>query len=455
MMKLNKQTREEHAKAILDYILTKDIDRFRELFLDLHPQDRADMYLTLSKQDRKFIYNVLTPEELADMFDELNIIEQKKLINEIDKETSALMLNEMYADDAADFLAEIEDKKAQEILTAMDQKEANEVKELMSYPKETAGGIMTKEFIKLQANSTVAEVIELLRAEGPDAETIYYLYVADEEDKLAGVVSLRDLIIAPTTDTVANVMSSRVVSVNVHDDQEDVAKLIKKYDFLAAPVVTNDGVLLGIVTVDDIIDVLEEETDEDFGEISATRGSIDSNISAVQAAKKRAPWIIMLMFLGLITAEVIGQFEETLEAVILLAVFMPLLMDSAGNTGTQALAVIVRGLALGSVDKSSIGKILKREFGTGVLLGLLCALTIIIIIPIFYGSVVLAAIVAVSLFLTLSIATMVGATIPLLINKLNIDPAVASGPFITTINDIIGLLIYFSIATSLLQYLPQ
>lgn len=336
--------------------------------------------------------------------------------------------------------------KAQEILVAMNKKEASEIKELMSYPPETAGAIMTKEFIVLRSTDTAADVIDHLRKEGPDAETIYYLYVVDEQKKLVGVVSLRDLITAPSDQTIETIMSTRVVSVLVGEDQEDVAKLIKKYDFLAAPVVTEQGTLVGIVTVDDIIDVLEEETEEDFGEMAAARGSMDTNISAFTAARKRAPWIIMLMFLGLITAEVIGQFEETLEAVILLSVFIPLIMDSAGNTGTQALAVVVRGLAVGTVDRSTVGKMLKREFGTGIMLGIMCAVTLLIVIPFLYGSFVLAGIVGVSLLLTLSVATMVGATIPLIINKLKIDPAVASGPFITTLNDILGLFIYFSIA---------
>ncbi|MDY7222508.1 magnesium transporter [Halalkalibacterium halodurans] len=455
MVRLTKQTRDDYIRTVVDVITSKKIERFRELFLDLHPTDQADLYLLLDAEDRQFVYAALTPEEMAEVFKQLDVSEQKELILELDREYSTAMLNDMYADDAANFLAEIDQVKAQEILVAMNKKEASEIKELMSYPPETAGAIMTKEFIVLRSTDTAADVIDHLRKEGPDAETIYYLYVVDEQKKLVGVVSLRDLITAPSDQTIETIMSTRVVSVLVGEDQEDVAKLIKKYDFLAAPVVTEQGTLVGIVTVDDIIDVLEEETEEDFGEMAAARGSMDTNISAFTAARKRAPWIIMLMFLGLITAEVIGQFEETLEAVILLSVFIPLIMDSAGNTGTQALAVVVRGLAVGTVDRSTVGKMLKREFGTGIMLGIMCAVTLLIVIPFLYGSFVLAGIVGVSLLLTLSVATMVGATIPLIINKLKIDPAVASGPFITTLNDILGLFIYFSIATALLQYLPQ
>nr|pir mgtE protein - Bacillus firmus [Cytobacillus firmus]AAA64954.1 MgtE [Cytobacillus firmus] len=312
---------------------------------------------------------------------------------------------------------------------------------------------MTKEFIRVTAVETVAEVIGRLRKEAPDAETIYYLYVVDEREKLVGVVSLRDLIVAEEVDLVQDVMSREVVSVSAKTDQEDVARLIKKYDFLAAPVISSEGKLVGIVTVDDIIDILEEEATEDLGEFSASKGATDVDVSSFQAAKKRAPWIILLMFFGLITAEVIGQFEETLEAIVLLAAFIPLLMDSAGNTGTQSLAVAVRGLALGTVERDGVWKMLKRELGTGLMLGFICMLVIAGIVTVMHGNMMLAFIVGISIFLTLSIATIIGTIVPLIINKMKLDPAIASGPFITTVNDILGLLIYFSIATALLEYL--
>ncbi|MGO4887355.1 magnesium transporter [Anaerobacillus sp. MEB173] len=455
MVRLNDQTREEYTNNVLQALYNQDGQLFRETFLELHPTDQKEIFLSLGMRERTYIYQYITPSEFAEIFQGLEVNEQKQCVLELEETYAAEMFNNMYADDVAAFLGEIKNIKAEKILSAMDTKDAASVKELLAYSPGTAGAIMTKEFIAIKATDTASDVIEQLREEGPDAETIYYLYVIDMEHVLVGVVSIRDLIIAPSTEIIKNIMSTRVVSVSVTDDQEEVTKMIRKYDFLAAPVITVNGKLVGIITVDDVMDVVEEETEEDFGEISAARGSLDTTISSFTAAKKRAPWIIMLMFLGLITAEVIGQFEETLEAYILLAVFIPLIMDSAGNTGTQALAVVVRGLAVGTVDRSSFGKMLKREFGTGIMLGIMCAITLFIIVPIMHGSFMLAGIVGVSLFLTLSIATMVGATIPLLINKLKIDPAVASGPFITTINDILGLLIYFSIATALLQYIPQ
>lgn len=454
MVKLNHENREQYINEIIQAINNEYHELFRELFIELHPTDQEEIITSLNQEQRRFIYRNLEPTEFGEIFQGLNLEQQKQLFNELDQDYAIEMLNDMYSDDVADFLSELTEEAKELYLQSMDYEEAQEVKDLLKYQEQTAGALMTTEFISVSISDRIEDVLNKLRVEGPDAETIYYIYVVDEDSRLVGVVSLRDLLVAPLEQCVEDVMSSRVVSIDVNTDQEEAARIIKKYDFLALPV-TDNGRLVGIVTVDDVMDVIEEETEEDFGEISAARGSLDTSISSVVAARRRAPWIIMLMFLGLITASVIGQFEETLEEVILLAVFIPLIMDSAGNTGTQALAVVVRGLALGTVDSSSLFRMLKREFATGIMLGIFCVITLFVIVPIIYGSFWLAFIVGVSLFLTLSISTMVGATVPLIINKLKIDPAVASGPFITTINDILGLLIYFSIATALLQYLPQ
>ncbi|OIJ12516.1 magnesium transporter [Anaerobacillus alkalilacustris] len=456
MVRLDQQNRENYTKQIIQTLVDTNMTDFRELFFELHPTDQIDLLNSVTKKQRSVIYKFVKPEEFAEIFQGLEVDKQKLYISELQQNYAIDVINNMPYDDIADFLGELSEATKELYLSKMKKEEAEEVIQLLKYDDQTAGAIMTTEYISVSSTDTVVNVMGRLRLEAPEAETIYYLYVVDEQLKLVGVVSLRDLIIAPLEQKIEEIMLTRVRSVETHTDQEEVARVMRKYDFLAIPV-TAQGKLVGIITIDDIMDVVEEETEEDFGEISATRGSIDANISSFSAAKKRAPWIIMLMFLGLITAGVIGEFEETLEAVIILAVFIPLIMDSAGNTGTQALAVVVRGLALGSVDSSSIGKMLKREFGTGLLLGLFCAITLLIVVPFVYpeGGLILAGIVGVSLFFTLSFSTMVGATVPLIIRKLNIDPAVASGPFITTINDIMGLIIYFSIATALLDYLPQ
>ncbi len=441
-------------KQIVDYLVSRNLRGFRETFLELHPTDQVELFHEIERSLQKQVLLFLSPAEFADLFEGLELEDQLTVFEGLSYQYAVSMFNTMSADDVADFLAEIDTDRSQDILSSMDLEEAKRVEELMAYAPKTAGAIMTKEFVRLSVESTAKDVIAELRETAPDAETIYYLYVIDQQQRLAGVVSLRDLIISTPEMTVEDIMSTQVVSVNEDEDQEDVARLIKEYDFLAVPVVTPDKRLVGIITVDDVIDVLEEETTEDFDEFSASRGATDLSLTAYTAAKKRAPWLIILMFFGLVTANIIGIFENTLEQVVLLAAFMPLIMGTAGNTGTQSLAVAVRGLATGSFERGGVWKTVKRELGTGVMLGVICMLVLMAIIYTFYDNdFTLAFIVGFSLFAALSVAAVIGATVPIIINKFKIDPAVASGPFITTFNDIISLMIYFSIATSLLDRL--
>ncbi|ALA52100.1 magnesium transporter [Shouchella clausii] len=446
--------RNEYKKQIVKHLVSRNLRAFRETFLELHPADQVELFHEIEVAQQKQVLLFLSPAEFADLFEGLELEDQLTVFQGLSYQYAVSMFNNMSADDVADFLAEIEPERAKDILSSMDMEEAKRVEELMAYAPKTAGAIMTKEFVRLSVESTAKEVIEELRESAPDAETIYYLYVVDKDQRLAGVVSLRDLIIAVPEMTVDEIMSTQVVSVNENEDQEDVARLIQEYDFLAVPVVTPDKRLVGIITVDDVMDVLEEEITEDFGEFTASRGATDLSLTAFTAAKKRAPWLILLMFFGLITANIIGQFEQTLEQVVLLAAFMPMLMGTAGNTGTQSLAVAVRGIATGSFERGGVMKTVKRELGTGIMLGITCMIVLMGIISLFYkGNFLLAFIVGISLFFALSVAAVIGATVPIIINKLKIDPAVASGPFITTMNDIVSLLIYFTVATTLIDKL--
>ncbi|MBB6448409.1 magnesium transporter [Geomicrobium halophilum] len=454
MVKLNEETRAAYSQYLLDLLQDGEDTVFRSKFLDLHPVDQVEVVHQMKEEDRTRFYAIMTSAELADIFEELELEEQKDMALEWENGNMSDVFHHMNADDVADFLGELEEEERENILTGMEDEDAEDVKELLAYEEETAGAIMTKELIHLHEAEKVGDVLGRLREEAPDAEMIYYLYVVDESEKLTGVVSLRDLMVASLDEKVGDVMSRRVVSVHVNDDQENVAQLIQKYDFLAAPVVSAHNQLLGIVTVDDVIDVFEEEATEDLAEFSTTRGATDANISAFQAARKRTPWIILLMFFGMITAGIIGQFEETLEQVVLLSAFIPMLMGSAGNVGTQSLAVVVRGLALGNFERKGLFRALVREFGTGLMIGIACALALLAMIPLFYdGNLFLGFIVGFSIFISLGIAAVIGSIVPLIINQLNLDPAIASGPFITTFIDVVSITIYFSIATMLLQFL--
>ena len=453
MIKLTDKTREQYTKIILSAIHEKELIDFRHTFLDLHPSDQIDIFITLKSEDRLTVYTFLSPKEMADIFGGLKFNKQVEYFDEMKQEYASDMFNNMFTDDIVNFLSRLDYERSETILQSIEDTKAEKIKNLMSYEKETAGAVMTKELISISSSETVSDVLDMLRDRAPNAEIVYYLYVVDGDGLLVGVVSLRDLIISEPNEVIEDIMSTRVVSVPDDMDQEEVGMLIKKYDFLAAPVVSSDNHLLGIVTVDDIMDILEAETTEDFGEISATKGATDVNIGSFAAAKKRSPWIIALMFFGLVTGSVIGRFEETLESVVLLAVFIPMIMDSAGNVGTQSLAVSVRGLALGTIEKNSYWKMIRRELGAGFLIGLICMTVITLLVALLYQHVALGLIVGFSILGTLSVSAVIGATVPLLINKLKFDPAIASGPFITTLNDIIGLLIYFTIATNLINLL--
>lgn len=453
MIKLTDKTREQYSKVILAAIHEEELIDFRQTFLELHPSDQIDIFITLDKAERHIVYAFISPKEMADLFGGLKFARQREYLDEMNEDYASEMLNNMFTDDIVNFLSKLNEDKSNLVLKQLNESKAEKINKLLSYKKETAGAVMTKELISIGSTETVSNVLNTLRDDAPDAEIVYYLYVVDEDGRLVGVVSLRDLIISEPDEVILDIMSTRVVSVPDDMDQEDVGKLIKKYDFLAVPVVSNDNHLLGIVTVDDILDILEAETTEDFGEISATKGATDVNIGSFAAAKKRSPWIIALMFFGLITGSVIGRFEETLESVVLLAVFIPMIMDSAGNVGTQSLAVSVRGLALGTIEKNSYFKMIRRELGAGFLIGLICMIVITGLVAVFYQHLALGIIVGFSILCTLSISAVIGATVPLIIQKLKFDPAIASGPFITTLNDIIGLLIYFTIATNLINLL--
>lgn len=453
MGRLARRKKDQYTKIILNTLAGEDINKFRKYFLALHPQDQIDIFTTLNHEQRIYSYHYLEPKEFAELFSALEINDQKMIYLELDEAYSTSMFNHMFTDDIVMFLAEINSDRVELILEKMEINKAKRVRNLMAYAEETAGSIMTTEFIHIATKDRVEYVLERLREEAPSTEVIYYLYVVDSEQKLVGVVSLRDLIIASPDEMVEDIMSTKVISVPEEMDQEDVGRTIKKYDFLAIPVTSQQNHLLGLVTVDDIMDILEEETTEDIEDLSATKGSTDLDLTGFESAKKRAPWIVTLMFLGLVTGSVIGYFEETLEAVVLLSVFIPVIMDSAGNVGTQSLTVAVRGIALGTLEKGSFMKIIKRELTAGFYLGLISMVSIILIISVFYQSWILAVIIGISLFLTLTVSTVVGFVIPLIINKLKFDPAIASGPFITTINDIVGLVIYFSIATLLMDFL--
>ncbi|KML45963.1 magnesium transporter [Cytobacillus firmus] len=444
-----------NASLLIQSLQNEEIDIFRNEFLDMHPYDQASFFKDLDEDIRAKIYLYLSPEEMAALFENLEIEEEdyKDVLAEMNPHYAADMLSEMYADDAVDVLNELDKDQVVSYLTIMDDESAKEIKDLLHYEEYTAGSIMTTEFVSLSANQTVRSAMYILKNEAPRAETIYYVYVVNDEKKLIGVISLRDLIVSDDDTMISEITNDRVVSVSVGEDQEEVARKIKDYNFLAVPVVDFQNHLLGIITVDDVMDVMEEEASDDYSKLAAVSDMDHIDRNPVSAARKRLPWLIILLFLGMLTASLIGRFENTLDKVAILAVFIPLIAGMAGNTGTQALAVAVRGIATGDLEKENKWKLVIREAGTGLINGGICGILVTFIVYFWKGNFFLGVLVGVSILFTLIVATLAGALIPLLMHRMKIDPAVASGPFITTINDLISILIYFGMATLFMSYL--
>lgn len=444
--------REKINDAIEAALINEDINQFRDEFLKIHPYDQSEFFEAQTEEVRYLIYSYLSPEEMADVIEHVEREIQSDFIVEMNPTYAAQVLANMATDDAVDLLNDLDKNKVASYLTIMPEDEADEIKDLLHYEEKTAGSIMTTEFVVVNTHMTVKEAMRHLRKAAPDAETIYYIYVVNDDQQLIGVISLRDLIIAEGDLTIDEVVNRQIVSVSVGDDQEDIARMMRDYDLLALPVVDFQNHLLGIITVDDIMDVMDEEASDDYSKLAGVDvDDVDQN--PITAAKKRLPWLIILLILGLFTASIIARFEETLEQVALLAIFIPLIAGMAGNTGTQSLAVAVRGIATGEFQKHGIVKTIMRESITGMITGITCGLAIWLIIFIWQGTMFLGFLVGLSIAITLFVATISGALVPLLMNRLNIDPAVASGPFITTINDIISITIYFGMATMFMQFL--
>lgn len=432
----------EHKKKDFDAILD-----------ELQPYDIAQIYDDLPEKHKAKFLLFLNANLLADLIQELNKEKQMEVLNKLGIEKTGKVLDLMDNDDLASLLDELSPEKLSSFLSEMKHEESKIVQGIMNYPPETAGRLMTNRFVWIRNYYTVREAVEKLKSFAEYAETINYLYVVDQDRMLVGVVSYRDLLIAEPHEMIRNIMYERVISVSDTMDQEEVAKIIERYDFLAIPVVDENNVLMGIVTVDDIIDVVIKEANEDIEKLSASGKSIDFDTTAFVAAYRRLPWLILLLFIGLVSGKIISSYEETLEKVIALSFFMPMIAGMTGNTGTQSLAVVVRGLAYHDIDKKVITKLVLRDLRVGFIIGVTCGILIYIIAFLWRNDPILGLVVGSSLLFTLIIGTLAGTVIPLILYRFNVDPAVASGPLITTLNDIFSLITYFGIASAFLQYL--
>lgn len=426
---------------------------FQLLIDELHPYDIANVYKNLPEKHRHKFVTFLTTRQIASLIQELESDLQMEILHKLGIERSSHIMNLMENDDLADLLGNLEVDEIQDFLASMKADESRTVQDLMQFDPDTAGGIMTNRFVWIPHVYTVRDAVEKLKTFAGFAENIYYLYVINDEKKLVGVVSYRDLLLAEMDEKIEEIMYSRVIAVPADMDQEEVARTIERYDFIAVPVLDEQERLIGIVTVDDVLDVLIEEANEDIEKLSATGKSIDFQTSALVASYRRLPWLILLLFIGILSGSIISTFEGTIERAVALTYFMPMIAGMTGNTGTQSLAVVVRGLVSHDIDRQTILKLIMREFGVGFIIGITCGLLIAIVAYLWKGNLILGLVVGSSLFFTLIIGTLAGTLIPLLLYRFKVDPAVASGPLITTLNDIFSLFVYFGTATMFITHL--
>ncbi|MFB6467355.1 magnesium transporter [Cytobacillus sp. Hz8] len=450
---INKMTEDQITLHIIKALKENKKKDFEAILDELHPYDIAQIYNDLPEKHKTRFLLFMNIDTLADFIQELNSDGQIEVLNKLGIEKSGKVLDEMDNDDLASLLEDLSPEKIASLLSGMKKEESQIVQNLMNYPPETAGRIMTNRFVWIRDYYTVREAVDKLKSFAEYAETLNYLYVVDQNLKLVGVVSYRDLLLSEPQEIIRNVMFERVISVSVLIDQEEVARVIRRYDFLAIPAVNEENELVGIITVDDIIDIVIYEANEDIEKLSASGKAIDFDTKSFIAAYRRLPWLILLLFIGIVSGSIISGYEGMLKKVVALAYFMPMISGMSGNTGTQSLAVIVRGLVSQDIDKKIILKVILREFGVGLIIGVICGVLISLIAYIWQGNAILGLVVGSSLFLTLIIGTLAGTIIPLVLYKLNIDPAVASGPLITTLNDIFSLVTYFGIATMFLNHL--
>ena len=449
----NEMTEDQIVLQVIKTLKEGKKSDFQAIIEELQPYDIARIFEKLHEKHYTRFLLYLSSVQIAELIQELEEEYQLKVLVKLGIEKSGQVMDLMDNDDLASLLGNLSSDKIEELLSGMKEEESTIVQNIMNYPPETAGRLMTNRFVWISQHYTVRDAVNKLKTFAEYSATINYLYVIDDDKKLVGVVSYRDLIIGDESDKIQDIMYSRVISIPASADQEEVARLIERYDFLAIPVVEKNNELVGIVTVDDVIDVVIKEANEDIEKLSASGKAIDFDTKSLVAAYRRLPWLILLLFIGVVSGTIISGFEETLSRVVALAFFMPMIAGMTGNTGTQSLAVVVRGLITQDIDKGVAFKLIMRELRVGIIIGVICGILIFVIALIWQGDPILGVVVGSSLIITLIIGTMAGTVIPLILFRFNIDPAVASGPLITTLNDILSLLIYFGIATMFISRL--
>ena len=427
--------------------------RLRQVIKELNDADIADYLEEMEEEEVIKIFRILPKDKAADVFSYLEIDQQQSVITSLSDKDAGRIIDNMMSDDAKELMEEMPANVVKRLIanTSADTRKA--INHLMRYPEDSAGSIMTVEYVDLKEHQTVSQAIDRIRKVGVDSETINICYVLDNKRTLVGTVALRYLLLSAPNAVIGDIMHKNVVSLHTLMDQEEVARQFKKYEFTAMPVVDNEDRLVGIITVDDVVDILEEETTEDIEKMAALMPSDKPylKMTVFDAFKKRIPWLLLLMISATFTGRIITSFEDALSRYVVLTAFIPMLMDTGGNAGGQASAVIIRGISLDEIEFSDWFTVVWKEIRTAVLCGVTLALCNFAKLILFdQVGVQVAFVVCSTLLMAIVVAKVVGSTLPMLAKRIGMDPAVMASPFITTIVDAISLLIYFRVAALVL-----
>ena len=441
-----------NIEEIKELIEKKQFTKLKEELKEMKSADISTILDGLDKEQAVIIFRLLSKEKAGMTFSYMETDMREKLIKDLTDTELKNVLDELFMDDTVDLIEEMPSNVVTRILRNVDKNDRKVINELLKYPEDSAGSIMTTEFIDLKENMTIEQALDRIRQIGTDSETIYTCYVLDKNRKLQGIISIKELILAKEESLIADNMETNIISVNTLEDKEEVAKKFDKYDLYALPVVDNENRLVGIVTVDDAINVLQDEAEEDFEKMAAMAPTEESyfETSVFKHAKNRIVWLLILMLSSAITGTIITNYENAFAAVPLLVAFIPMLMDTGGNCGSQSSTLIIRGLATDELEVKDVFKILWKEIRIAVIVGVSLALINGLRIFVQYKNLQLACTVGLSITVTVILSKSIGCLLPLLAKKLKLDPAIMAAPLITTIVDILSVLVYFNIATAIM-----
>ena len=431
---------------LIKHLVLNKSDEAHKILANLHPADIVQILNGIKNGNKKLFFRMMSSSKAAEVLEEFDPFDRLHIMEEMTETETVRILENMSVDEITDLFQEMPTAQAESLLQKLPQEDYEELKALLKMAEDTAGGLMTTDYVYILSDVTVSQAIDDVRQFGQKAETIYYLYVVDDKKHLQGVLSLRELISAPRDKRIHEIMHRKIVSVHVDQDQEGVAKIISRYSLLAVPVVNEENRLLGIVTVDDAMEVMEAEDTEDIHKMAGITPEEDVVLTTTiwGASKKRILWLVICLLGDMLAGKVIHGYSHVLESVVAVAFFIPVLMATGGNIGTQSLALSVRGMATEELSRKNILQFIIGETLAGLQLGIICGSIVSVIAYIWQNNAQLSIAVGLSMSISLMLASLMGVLVPLIFHIFNIDPAVASGPFITTLVDITTLIIYFT-----------